>query len=353
MKIVLIGYYGFHNLGDDLMLQGILNALEGVEVISNVYVLVKDHYYKAQSAKVRFIKIHGLLSKLRLVYCIAISRFIMWGGGTCLYESRSGDNAGLRFLCRLETIAKWLRSRFVFWGIGIGSVYTQKGKKLTCKILNMAHRVNFREEESLRAAIALAGNNAKFDVGGDLFFLNAFSPRSKRITRPAKISFSGIYSYKDDNAIVRCYAGILDKLAHDLSARIYFIPFHQGEKNDNEFHRAIARNMKNINYEIFEYDEPLLCLNKMEAMDFHIGMRLHSIIAADCLRVPSIAINYSPKVRFYVEQSALSRIGRISEIGMPIVPDTVCKIMAAHKYDDSFIARQKKRALQGLYSILS
>lgn len=345
MKIVLIGYYGNHNLGDDLMLQGILKEITPIETIDRIYVYVREDYFKNASDKTIFIPSHGLMAKVRLLYCVAVSRFTVLGGGTFLYERKAERNDGLRSLYWILKLAKLLRSRLLFWGIGIGNIYTKQGRLMIRKLLEMAQRVIFREEGSLRIAVEITGARSAYVIGDDVFFLNKFAPRVlERNSPPTAISFSGVHFYKNDETTVLAYAAILDRIAAEFNARIFFIPFHQGEKSDNEFHMAIARRLTIADYEVYEYDDPIMCLERMKSMDFHIGMRLHSVAAADCLNVPNIAINYEPKVRFYLEQQGLGAHGRLAAVGEDITPSRMLAVQGAYAYAADTIVRRQDRA---------
>ncbi|MBE9029224.1 polysaccharide pyruvyl transferase family protein [filamentous cyanobacterium LEGE 11480] len=63
---------------------------------------------------------------------------------------------------------------------------------------------------------------------------------------------------------------------------------------DNKFHEKMQRVLPAGSSTIYNWESPEQFLEVMQGMDFHIGNRLHSIILADILGVPSIGINAEP-----------------------------------------------------------
>lgn len=297
MIVTIIGYYGHENIGDDLMLDNLVRHFLLQPNINKIIVLTKKKYYKNYSEKVQFIKT-GKLGKFRIIKAFLYSKFVIWGGGTCIYESN--NNYGLYEILKFQRIAKILRAKFIFAGIGVGKIESNNVIGCVNKIFDRAYALYFRDNESLGIARNICGKFLPGDCGPDLAFLdppNLFLERKGRIKN---ISFSGIYSASDSD--VKKYAKLLLKLIEKHGATIHFLPAHGGERDDNAFHKKISLFLPpehNIVYPWRPVDEFFKVISEM---DFHIGMRLHSILAADLSGVPNIAISYAPKVEFYIKK---------------------------------------------------
>jgi len=344
MRIVLAGYYGFRNIGDDLMLRNLLAVIGARPDVERIDVLCREHYYPALP-KVRYLP-SGKSALPGRVSAVARADYVIWGGGTCLYES--DDNAGLFWISRLQRLTRLFKGRFAFAGIGIGSFRTPRLAALAGGMLAAADHVSFREEASAAAAAALPGYRGGACIGGDLVFLHTASFEALRRGRSAdapllNISFSGLHGLDDGRAAH--YAAQLGAAALELGAELHFLPAHAGAAGDDEFHENLARRLpRPERCRFHSWRTPEEYLRVMAGMDFHIGMRLHSIICADLLGVPSLAVAYAPKVRYYVEKTGMSAERRVIEMGEPFDASLVRELAAGYRRPEYFIAQESHKA---------
>lgn len=344
MRIVLAGYYGFRNIGDDLMLQNLLAVLSAKADVEQISVICREDYYQAQG-KVRYLA-GGKGSLPGRLLALARAHYVIWGGGTCLYES--DDNSGLFWIERLQRLTHLFKGRFAFAGIGMGNFRSEPLAALAGKLLARADHISFREEESLHRAASLPGYRGNACSGGDLVFLDTAHFEALRRSRPerpqlGKISFSGLYGLELRQAAH--YAAQLGSVAQELGAELHFLPAHAGAAGDNQFHRQVAKLLPNQEKCHFhDWQSPREYLQVMAAMDFHIGMRLHSIVCADLLGLPSLALSYAPKVRDYVEKSGMLAERRVIEMGAAFDATLVQEIAAAYRRPEYFIAQESQKA---------
>lgn len=321
LKIVLFGYYGFRNLGDDLMLSVILDALSKKGCVGAINVIVQENYYGefGRLRKASFLDGRSMLARARRVLLLLESDAAMWGGGTCLYESDSGNIKGVKNIYRNMKLLRFFGKPYFFLGIGVGAIESRRGYQIIKSIINGCAHMNFRDERSLERAAAIRGSsNAKFSFGGDLFFLlkddlKGFSPGAR--SGEFRIGFCGVQQYEESDRIVNACAESLNRIISDMKAKVIFMPFHQGLENDNGFHKRICEMLPAGSYEIFDDIGTSDIMSTFKTFDFVVGMRLHSVILADMLGIPNLAINYSPKVRYYVDKSGVVPGERLLEVG--------------------------------------
>lgn len=358
MNITLFGYYGFRNLGDDLMLEGILNALTEAPAVKRINVLVQEnHYSYLEHPKVVFYEARGLMRKLRRVRLLFTTDCAIWGGGTCLFEGNENGVKNLKRLYRNVWAFRLFRCPFMWWGVGIGEIYTLKGRNLIARTLSNSALAIFREKESYFQAISLLGQVDMFHLGGDLVFLMAdrmqkMGKRGQERTTIRSIGFSGMGRFKDDGDAVRIYASILESLIRAMDVRICFLPMQRGLNSDNDFHGQIAKSLPRGTYEFLEYDSPEEAIRLMGNLDFLIGMRLHSIILADLLLIPNIAVVYASKVAAYVRKSGFLVDCRLARFGEPISSSRVQQVASRHALESQYllacIDRERKDAWSSL-----
>jgi len=334
MKLCLIGYYGFRNLGDDLMLNNLIQYFLKKSSIKKIYVFVRENYYEQTYSRIQYLPLNRF-SKLAKTIAIFRSDLVIWGGGTCIY-----DNKGLFDILKIQKISKFLGKKFIFLGIGIGKI--NNAKETACKILKNADYIYFRDNNSFQKANELIKIKNSC-VGSDLVFLDTNIEKKFQSSSSIKnISFSGVYN--TDKKWVKFYALQLEKLIENFSCIIHFLPAHTGDKNDNIFHKEIIKVIKSDKIKLHNLRKPQEFINTLSTMDFHIGMRLHSIIFADLFGIPNIGIEYAPKVRYYIKKTEILSEKRIFNIGDELNPADIITVHSLYRHPKNFIFNEQNEA---------
>lgn len=313
MKVVLVGYYGFQNLGDDLMMEGAAETLASHPGVSRVVVFKATGATElASHPAVRFADLSGKSGKVRLLFEIARSDRVLWGGGTCIYEPDDGALSGLRFLASLARVCRRLRRPLSLCGVGIGSLRTDAAVALARAILSDAGSLSFRDPVSASRAVELGASPARVRLAGDLFFLSVPTRSApSRRDRPRTVSFSGVHLYAADAVVVEHYARMLRGWLDDPELNLVFLPVHRGEHSDHAFHAEVARRLPPGRFRFGSFEHARACAEVLSTADVHVGMRLHSIALADSLGIPNIGLEYSPKVARYIEKSRMGEYRRL------------------------------------------
>jgi polysaccharide pyruvyl transferase WcaK-like protein len=346
VEINLLGYYGYHNIGDDLMLQNLITFFLSTGKITKINVFCRADYYQHQKGVIfyplrrnsRWIKA-GLLIK---------NGYTLWGGGTCIYQAE--NSYGLFELARMQKIVRFAGNKFAFLGIGIGELPDIKYQNTARKLLRRSNYTYLRDEQSYLYAQKITGNNKRICLGGDLVFLgepslNAGSSIIK------KISFSGHYNYPAESSSY--FTAKLKSLINHYNCEIYFLPAHTGDSyNDNTFHNKIAALLPKGSYQICNWKKPEDYINILSGMDFHIGIRLHSLILADMAGLPNCGIAYSPKVTSYLKKTKILTKQRIIDIKTDNLIEKITKIKEEYIQPLAFMKTEKKTALNCLERLM-
>ncbi len=335
MHLTLLGYYGYRNFGDDILLLSLLDRLSRVRRVTGIRVLVREDPYGGDPLfrfdEVSFLPTARWWEKLRKYRYFPQTDLLLWGGGTCLYEPETGDIRGMESFARNIRIFRLLGKRYGFLGIGMAPLRSTRARGIAERILRGASIVTFRDPSSFRIAADLCGEEKAraFQVCGDLFFLS--EPRlqalrgERREGKSRRIAFCGYGAFAEDEQRVRLYAGLLDRLVEELGARISFLPMqvHPGA-DDNHFHARVQARMRH-GREADILSEPTIpsLVSAMGEVDFVIGMRLHAVILSDVLRIPNLAIAYHPKVHFYADTFGALARHRVLPLDAPFSPGNV------------------------------
>lgn len=349
MNITLLGYYGYRNFGDDILLLSLLNRLRDIQDLSTIWVLTKEDYYGEdplfQVPRVVYLANDRWWHKLRKYRYFIKSDALLWGGGTCLYEPDSGDIRGMEGFLRNIRLFRILGKRFGFVGIGMGPLRSKHAQRITRAILDGVAFVTFREPVSMEIARDLVGNSggSPFHRCGDLFFLSdewirgLCSPKERGPLR--KIAFCGYGGFAEDDTLVAFYAEQLDRVLQDRCETMIFVPMQVfSDSDDNRFHTKVRDRMRlKDRVEIQTYDSIGSLVNTMNQVDFVIGMRLHSLVLADVLRVPNLGIEYNSKVRFYLESFADLGRQRVYRLGEAFTPQNIAAIEEGYWHQREFV----------------
>ncbi|MCF7918813.1 MAG: polysaccharide pyruvyl transferase family protein [Candidatus Cloacimonetes bacterium] len=347
MQINLLGYYGFHNIGDDLMLQNLCTYFLNSGKVQQINVFCRHAYYSSRPG-VRYYPLNRF-SRLQKAFLLIKNRYTFWGGGTCIYQAE--NSKGLFELRRLQKIVKTFGNRFGFLGIGIGQLRDEKYISTAKKLLLDSDYNYFRDADSLQKAASLTDRDDLL-LGGDLVFLSDITPQIHASKDIKKISFSANYNGTSQSADY--YSSQLLNIINYFKCKLYFLPAHTGiDFNDNDFHHKIAEKLPAGTFHICDWKQPVDFIQKLADMDFHIGSRLHSLVLADMLGIPGIGITHSPKIKYYLQKSANISPLRIVEPGSQILPEHIREIKNKYRVKPEFINSERLSIIDCLEKILA
>ena len=338
---MLIGYYGYHNIGDDLFVKQLTNYLASKQKVKNIFILGAENYYKFESTKV-FYFANNQLSKIKRALILLKSDYIAWGGGGLDLESKPGN------LLKLQTLSKLMGKRFGFLGVGLESVLKENNSK--SKIVNIFEKSDYlylRDDYSYEMVLKQLKFKQLPSLGGDLAFLDLtiyekfLKPLNQEINI-ANISFSGKNWWGESRA--KFYSKQLMPLIKNYNCVIHLLPGHVGEyreRNDNRFHELLKKYLPSTNYKIHSWKEPEDFLEILSLMNFHIGNRLHSIILADILGIPNIGIgSYRSKIFNYIHKTDTLVKERLVDFMKPISMERIMTIFRQYKKPEKFILKE-------------
>ena len=343
MNILLMGYYGQRNIGDDLFVKQLTNYFSSKSNVGKVFVLCKENYYPKTSEKVIYFP-ESSLSKLRKLGLILRSDYIFWGGGTLNIDSRPKN------LLRMRALSKLMSKGFGFLGVGLEGINSD-----SYELFDKSYLLYLRDPYSYEFARNNFKNIRSICLGGDLAFLelsfyeNFLATKNRSEFR--NISFSGKFWWGEGRG--EFYAQVLIPFIEKYNSVIHLLPSHVGdEKNDNQFHEFLRKYLPQKNCQLHSWQEPEEFIKILSEMDFHLGNRLHSIIIADILGVPNIGIEkVGSKIDNYIQKTGVlsqkRRVDFMGEIGL----DRMETIVNEYQRPEAFIKNESEQAKKCLETI--
>lgn len=310
-EILVSGYYGFNNAGDEAILAGMLRALRD---------LVPDLRITVISGKAAHTRtLHGVEAVSRgdvqaIWQAMGRMDLMISGGGSLLQDVTSSRS--LTYYLGLISMARLRFKPVVFYAQGVGPVTRLWGRTLIPAVVNRVSFITVRDEESAETLRRLRVRRPPVTVTSDAALaLGPADPElGARLLAEFKVDLSrpvigvSVRPWKQGNRPMEpALAKALDRLVRETGAQVVFLPMQQ--PHDVGAARAVASQM----------DEPAVIvrgsqtyadLHAMTACcDLIIGMRYHALVFAAMNGVPLVGISYDPKNDSFLRQIGEKAVG--------------------------------------------
>lgn len=284
-KVLISGYYGFGNTGDEAILSAMITSLRSE--IPNINITVSSFHPNETEARYGVKAIPRSIREIRRA--LKKSDLFISGGGGLLQDVTSVRS--LIYYCLLLILARVERVPVMIYGQGIGPIKRVLSKFLVKLAISGCNVIAVRDEGS-KAILEKIGVRREVVVTADpaLLLKPVQVLKLSGIKRPA-IGFA-----------LRAWPGIdftrvaevADEIACRFDASVVLIPFHGNR--DRSVAEQVAGRMKQKAFVIDDIELPSETLGVVGELDVLVGMRLHSTIFAAVQGVPFIPIAYDPKV---------------------------------------------------------
>lgn len=317
-RILINGWYGHYNAGDDAILQ-VFEEQVGARIDSQIEVLSEQPANIATSARLRAAPHPSLLGRgalrtwlngdmFRHLRRIQRCDLFVLGGGGLLRDNTSWRNL-LRLLDELW-LAKLLGRKTMLYAIGVGPFKSRWGKLAISLSVRLCDVITVRSERGAELLRSVGVPAERINVVADpAFLLEAHAPLDPELLALLddgdKIGVYPTVSLVEglsDDGHVRRLAAALDTLVEQQQARFVALPMRVcdelDELDDVKMSYAIKAAMR--------YPDALqVYAKRLSAAELkwataharmNITVRLHAMIFSLGASVPVVAINYEPKV---------------------------------------------------------
>lgn len=370
-KLVISGYYGFRNSGDEAVLKSILTALEEESQRSNVtiepIVLSIDPAWTTSMYGVR--SVHRM--KLKEVReALKESDGLISGGGSLLQ-----DATGLKsipYYLGVIKLAQWLKKPTFIYAQGIGPVHRKIFNPMIKSVFKSCTYVSVRDEQSadyLRGlglkwnqihvvpdpvmGLPLPDIASPFHDGGNTSITGGQPGHKAAVTEasnPASVDQQPVHSqasadkhaelpvigvsvrfWEADRKELTAIAAGLKKLAAKKALHLRFMPFHLPD--DVQASRFIMEMLGDVTSKGSEISitedltDPQQMLVEVSRCDLMIGMRLHSLIYAASQYVPPVGISYDPKIDQFLLRLESDAVGNTNSLDSDKLAETVAGLL--------------------------
>lgn len=311
-KVLISGYYGFDNAGDDTVLFGIIRSLQKhhpaieISVLSNKPKETEALFGIPAYNRWRFSEIIKQLQK---------SDLLLMGGGSLLQDATSPRS--VIYYLTIVMMAKLLHKPVIFYAQGFGPISHPLSKLLIKTIVNKVDVITVRDQGSADdmkrlgvtrpiqitadPAVTIRPNDVDLNIS------------KKWIIHNEKKSIAiSIRKWKNEENYKKVIAQMADEMIRK-DWNVYFLPMQYPA--DVSPSRDIMMQMKEpgaiLLDEKMNFQEIISFIGHM---DFVLGMRLHSIIIAAVLGVPFVGVSYDPKIDRFIERVSMDSAGNIQTL---------------------------------------
>ncbi|WP_027094280.1 polysaccharide pyruvyl transferase CsaB [Cohnella thermotolerans] len=314
-RLVLSGYYGFRNSGDEAVLLSILTALEqaakerGVRV--EPIVLSGDPAWTEKQYGVRAVP---RMSVGDIRRTLKESDGLISGGGSLLQDATGLGS--IPYYLGVMALARWSGKPTFVYAQGIGPVNRGMFRPWIARAFRKAAYASVRDAESAELLAAFGVPRDRIDVVPDpvmglpLPEAAGDGPASGKSADTAPLVGVSVRFWRGDRADLDRAAAALAALAGRRSVRLRMLPFHHGA--DEEASRYVMERLGRLGAEAElapAHEAPQAMLREVDRCDLLVGMRLHSLIYAANREVPLLGLSYDPKIDQFLGRLGMKAVG--------------------------------------------
>jgi polysaccharide pyruvyl transferase CsaB len=291
--LLLAGYLGSGNLGDDAILAGFLACVDERHEITVLSGAPEETF---RSYKVRAVPRRDMRAVDEAVErCDAL----VFPGGSVFQDATSVRSVA--YYHRLVKLAKTKRKKVALLGQGVGPVSRFFGKKLTSTAYNLADLVAVRDPASA-ALLKEIGVRQNVRITADLAFLlpppppsddGAFNVGNMRTVAIAPRPLKG-----KDIDVVELF-GQFCRLLYQSGTMPVLLEMDRAE--DGPLIREISKRQGGKIPDVRNLQMPGDVQRRLSRMELVVAMRLHAGILSTTVGVPPMMVSYDPKVAAFAK----------------------------------------------------
>lgn len=342
-KILISGYYGYSNSGDDAILSSICNDIKQLSNDNEITILSNSPQNTTKEYGVHSIYRFSLK---QVIKAIKATDIVLMGGGTLIQDNTSSRS--LMYYLSIIWFAKKFNKKCIIYASGIGPIKRSINRKITKKVINTVDVITLREHLSKKELEGLGISEPRIYVTAD----PAFNLPTSKMNVDQILLDEGVdtskplvavlfRSWKAEKDYIQKTATLCDHIINQYDMNIVFIPMKYPADLDISMQiQAAMTNKASVLKK--KYDVSTL-IELIGSMKLVLSMRLHALIYAAIKNVPMIGFVYDPKVDYYLKVLDMYSAGNISTYDINKVKKDINEIMDNYK---AIQARLKDKALK-------
>lgn len=329
-KILISGYYGFNNLGDEAILETIIGRIRHMVPEADVAVLSAT---PERTAKIYQVQAYNRKSIPSVLKALWKSDVLISGGGSLLQDVTS--KMSIKYYLAIILLAKLMGKKVMVYSQGIGPIHKESNRLITKVILGQVDCITVREENSKTDLRELGLIDKNIGVTADpVIDLPAADPelglkllkqssgkwQENRKTVGFALRSKDFQTAAAHDKLIETIDGLLP------TYQLAFIPFHYNE--DLQILKKLKEAYGDKLIIVTERFNTSEILSIIGCFDVLVGVRLHSLIFAAVQNVLPIGVSYDPKIDYFMETLGMNTLCQVSEMTAESLQTEIERLLA-------------------------
>ena len=308
-EILISGYYGFKNSGDDALLKAIIEDIKRYKESPNIVVLSAN---PKETKEMYHVKAINRLNVIQILKHMKKAEMLISGGGTLIQDRTSTKSLWYYLTVIKAALRKNLK--VMLYSNGIGPLERKSNIKKTKKILDKVDLITLRDERSLDTLKAIGVENKNIIVTADPALELDISDKERGrkildelgVPKDRKLLGVSIRRWRDNGSEFEDnIAWVCDYAYETYGYHTVLLPMQTSK--DMTVLQNVKRSMKHEATLIDRRIDVADTMSIMKNFDVCIGMRLHTLIYAVINAIPLIGLVYDPKISSFMEYTNQTR----------------------------------------------
>ena len=344
-NILISGYYGFDNIGDESILRTLITSLR--EKIPDCRLTVLSHN-PASTREKYGVEAVERMSPGAILRAVRQCDMLISGGGSLLQDVTSSKS--IHYYLFIIRLAKLLGKKVFIYSQGIGPIDHAFNRRATARALKKADGIVVRDERSAKLLEQIGLPQERIVITADPVIRMKRPDRTvgREILARAGIKKDGrltvgwaIREKNRDSTFVREITECIRWLRENYDAESVLIPFHYEE--DREVCSVIAERTNGAAKCLSEKYLSEDMLSIIGNMDVLVGVRLHSMIYAAIMGVPIIGVSYDPKCTAFLNSVGLDSLSTRETFSAEAFKAEFARVLETGKEQTATVAENMRR----------
>ena len=344
-NILISGYYGFDNIGDESILRTLIMSLR--EKIPDCRLTVLSHN-PASTREKYGVEAVERMSPGAILRAVRQCDMLISGGGSLLQDVTSSKS--IHYYLFIIRLAKLLGKKVFIYSQGIGPIDHAFNRRATARALKKADGIVVRDERSAKLLEQIGLPQERIVITADPVIRMKRPDRTvgREILARAGIKKDGrltvgwaIREKNRDSTFVREITECIRWLRENYDAESVLIPFHYEE--DREVCSVIAERTNGAAKCLSEKYLSEDMLSIIGNMDVLVGVRLHSMIYAAIMGVPIIGVSYDPKCTAFLNSVGLDSLSTRETFSAEAFKAEFARVLETGKEQTAAVAENMRR----------
>ena len=330
--ILILGYYGFRNNGDEAVLKAIVDSLLAKDPGLRICALSMRPKLTMVMHGIRAINRYNLP---RICYELSRTKLLLTGGGSLIQDVTS--TRSLLYYLFIIRMAMKFGARNMLFANGIGPLKSMRNRARSGRIINNVDMITVRDKRSAEVLREIGIEAPLVELAPDIAFSLMHSDNSAGLTRLKSLGVEGGYFCVAIRSWKQLKPGFESQIAefsdyvsctHGLSP--VFITMQP--VNDEEISRRVISLMESYGCFFGAGNDLDEILGVISGAKFALCMRLHTVVYAAGAGTPVIGLVYDPKVKSMMDSLGQSFYMNVDSVDLDKLKAFADEIIPA--YDD-------------------